>query len=106
MSAGNADAVIALYADDATVEDPLGSPVKNGKKDIEGFIRGAVKAGVKYEIVVPVRASNTNVAAMSIKAYAGAMTANVTEVFTFNADGKISSMKGIWGSEDRTMAGK
>ena len=30
-------ALLALYSDDATVEDPYGTPPKNGKTQIESF---------------------------------------------------------------------
>jgi len=37
MNAGDVDAVRALYADDATVEDPLGSPKRVGLATIREF---------------------------------------------------------------------
>ena len=40
-AAGIAD----LYTDDATVEDPVGSPVKSGKKAIAEFDQMAVQTG-------------------------------------------------------------
>jgi len=63
-------------------------------------VAAAVEHGVKYQFTGPIRGSNTNVAAMPIQAHAGPVILDVIEVFTFNPDGRIAGMKGIWGTED------
>ncbi|MGH8457655.1 MAG: nuclear transport factor 2 family protein, partial [Stenotrophobium sp.] len=46
----DADGIAALYADDATVEDPVGSPLKVGKAAITDFYRMAIKTGAKLAL--------------------------------------------------------
>ena len=104
FNAGNADAVIALYADDATIEDPIGSPLKTGRAGVEAFVRGVITRGVKYELISPIGSSNIDVAEMAIRAHSGATLLNVIELYTFDGAGKITSMKAYWGSEDREKA--
>ena len=51
------EGIAALYADDATVEDPVGSPLKNGKAAIAAFYKMAVATGAKLSLAAPIRAS-------------------------------------------------
>jgi steroid delta-isomerase len=101
INGGNADAAIALYAADATLEDPLGSQVQQGRAAVEAFVHGVVARGTKYELAAPIRGTNTNAAAMAFKAHVGNVTVHIIEVFTFNPVGQITSMKAYYGSEDR-----
>ncbi len=101
VNVGDAAAAIALFADDATIEDPLGSAVQQGKPAIEAFVRGLVSRRTNFELVTPIRGSNTNAAAIAVKARVGTAVVNIIETYTFNPDGRISSMRAYWGSEDR-----
>ena len=42
LNAGDLDAIVALYADEATVEDPVGSAPKCGREAIRAFYAGSV----------------------------------------------------------------
>src|SRR3546814_14044166 len=57
--------VAALYADDATVEDPVGSPLKTGKAEITKFYEFSMKTGAKLKLAAPIRGSHGNSAAMA-----------------------------------------
>ena len=59
------EAIAALYADDATVEDPVGSPLKKGKAEVAAFYKMAVATGAKLKLAAPIRASHGNSAAMA-----------------------------------------
>ena len=41
------DGIVNLYAEDATVEDPVGSPVTSGRKAIAEFYTYAIKSGAR-----------------------------------------------------------
>ena len=45
FNSGSAEAVAALYADSATVEDPVGSPLKQGKPAILAFYKSSIATG-------------------------------------------------------------
>ena len=102
------DAAIAdLYADDATVEDPVGTELKVGKAAIAAFYKMSVATGAKLKLVAPIRASLGNSAAMAfvgeLNMPQGRAVIRVIDVMTFNEAGKFSSMRAFWGKEDMVM---
>lgn len=96
--------IVGLYADDATVEDPVGSPPKKGKAEISAFYEYALKTGAKLSLAAPIRASHGNSAAMAfdvkLQMPQGKALIRVIDVMTFNEAGKFSSMRAYWGPSD------
>ncbi|ADT98149.1 nuclear transport factor 2 family protein [Mycolicibacterium gilvum] len=100
---GNADEVAALYAEDATLEDPVGGgEVHIGRQAIAGFYNNISGAEVKTELL-SFRAGGTEAAFLFAITVGGAMRIEPIEVMTFNADGQITSMKAYWGPQDITQ---
>lgn len=91
INARDLNAILALYADDAVVEDPVGSPPKRGK-EIEAFYANVVKGTPNLEIVT-VNPSNGDSSAMHFQVKAGPVTIDVIDLMSFNAAGKITSMR-------------
>lgn len=100
FNSGSADAVAALYAEDATVEDPVGSPVKRGKGEIKAFYTHSIASGAKLSLDAPIRGSHGNSAAMAFSARIGPLTVRVIDVMTFDEAGKFTSMKAYFGPGD------
>ena len=102
------DALVGLYAEDATVEDPVGSPPKVGRAEIEAFYAGALQTGAKLTLSAPIRASHGNSAAMAFEValnYEGHdIVISAIDVMTFNDEGKYTSMKAYWGPADMRPA--
>ncbi|MGH8453737.1 MAG: steroid Delta-isomerase, partial [Nevskiales bacterium] len=100
----DATGITNLYADDATVEDPVGSPLKSGKKAITEFYQMAVQTGARLRLAAPIRGSHGNSAAMAfdveLNMPAGRMVIQVIDVMTFNDEGKFTSMRAFWGPGD------
>lgn len=106
-------AIAALYAEDATVEDPVGKPVKRGMAEIAAFYKFAVSTGAKLSLAAPIRGSHGNAAAMAfdvqlnvppeVAARGGKGVIRVIDVMTFNDEGKFTSMKAYWGPGDMEM---
>jgi len=98
------EGVVGLYADDATVEDPVGTPVKAGKAAIRDFYTFAMTTGARLSLAAPIRASHGNSAAMAFDVkldYQGSrMIIRVIDVMSFDANGKFASMKAYWGPSD------
>lgn len=98
------EGVVGLYADDATVEDPVGTPVKSGKAAIRDFYKFAMTTGARLSLVAPIRGSHGNSAAMPFDVtlnYQGSrMVIRVIDVMTFDAAGKFTSMRAYWGPGD------
>ena len=89
----------ALYADDATVEDPVGTDVHVGIDAIVAFYEGALKAGAKLELSGTPRCAG-NAVAFPFSVKAPGMGVEVIDVFEFNQAGKISAMRAYWGAEN------
>lgn len=104
---GDPDSVIALYADDATVEDPVGGPLRSGKPAIADFYRMAMKTGARLTLAAPIRASHGNSAAMAfdvnLNVPEGAAVIRVIDVMTFNEQGQFKSMQAYWGRSDMEL---
>jgi steroid delta-isomerase len=100
-------AVVALYAEDATVEDPVGTPLKKGKKEIHAFYEMAMKSGAKLSLAAPIRGSHGNSAAMAfdvnLNMPQGRAVIRVIDVMTFNEAGQFTSMKAYWSRGDMEM---
>lgn len=103
---GQVDDVVSLYATDATVEDPVGSDIHIGHTAIRGFY-GSLPPKADTEIVT-LRALGHEVAflwtlAIDFGDDAGGMRLEIISVMTFDAEGKIASMKAYWGPENVTQ---
>ena len=97
---GTADEIAALYADDATVEDPVGGgEVHIGRQAIAGFYRNTESIPRETEMLA-LRVCGHEAAfmfAITVGAGEGArMRIEPIDVMLFNADGKIASMKAYW----------
>lgn len=109
INAGDTDAVVALYADHATIEDPVGAPPIQGREAIADFYGKVVPWGLKLKLVAPVRGSHGNAAAMAFEVDApapggGRSIVRVIDVMTFNAEGKFTSMRAYWAADDMSVA--
>lgn len=95
FAASDADAVVELFAQDATVEDPVGSEAHVGLEAIRTFYTHAVKIVTHMELDGSVRSAN-NTAAFALHihlAMTPPMQVSVIELFHFNEAGKIVSMQ-------------
>ena len=106
FNADDPDAIMALFADGAVIEDPVGSPLKS-RAEFEAFIRQGVKFGARLKLAAPIRGSHGNHAAMvfivTFVQDGVRYTTNSTDVMTFDAAGKIVRMDGFWGPGDVTV---
>ena len=106
FNAGDADAILALFAEDAVIEDPVGAPVKS-RAEFEAFIRQGVKFGARLAQAAPIRGSHGNHAAMAfIVTFVQdgvRYTTNSTDEMVFDEAGKITRMDGFWGPSDVTV---
>ncbi|MGE0215075.1 nuclear transport factor 2 family protein [Mycolicibacterium sp.] len=100
---GDAGAVAALYAEDATVEDPVGGgEVHIGRQAIAGFYKMLEGAEVSTELVTFRPGGNEAAFVFSITV-GGAIRVEPIEVMTFDSDGQITSMKAYWGPDNLTQ---
>lgn len=104
INAQDTRGVVALYAEDAALEDPVGTPPIVGHAAIAAFYAKVVPLGLKLRLVAPIRGSRGNAAAMAFEVDAPAANGRniirVIDVMTFDGEGKISSMRAYWAPDD------
>jgi steroid delta-isomerase len=98
MCKSDIDGIMALYADDATAEDPVGGQVQKGAEALRNFYTLTAPA-LQVELNGPVCVSGNQCAFLLLaeltmgddKKYLDA-----TDIFVFDDDGKITSMRAFW----------
>jgi steroid delta-isomerase len=105
VSAGDVEGIVALYAKQATVEDPIGSPVHTGHEQIRAFYT-ASKGATTLSLEGRVRTvGNEGAGAMRARPVAAPeMEIETLDVMTFDAAGQITSMRAYW-SPDTIVRG-
>ena len=100
---GTADEIADLFADDATVEDPVGGgEVHIGKSAIHGFFKNVEGARRTTELKA-LRVAGHEAAFMfviTVDAGGHKVAIEPIDVMNFNADGKITTMKAYWSFAD------
>jgi steroid Delta-isomerase len=103
---GRVDEIVELYAEDGTVEDPVGGEVHIGREAIRGFYSQVPDTHKSIE-VMSLRTLGNEAAffwALTIDLGEGKIRIEIISTMTFNADGRIASMKAYWGPENVTSA--
>jgi steroid delta-isomerase len=99
VSAGKAQEIAALYAQDATLEDPIGAPLQRGREVIHKFYAASAGA-VKLTLSGPVRVCGREAAAPMLATLGGAAGPrayiDIIDVMTFDERGLITSMRAFW----------
>jgi len=102
VAKGSADDLVELFADDATVEDPVGGEVHIGRQAIHGFYSAVHNVERECELVTLRVAGNE--AAFHFKLIVSAgdtrMVIEPIDVMVFDGDGKIAAMKAYWSPEN------
>jgi steroid delta-isomerase len=104
VSTGQPDEIAALYADDATVEDPVGGEVHIGRQAIRGFYGTLENVKAQTEVLT-LRALGNEAAfhwTLTIDFGGSGTRIDIISVMTFDDDGNIASMKAYWGQDNVT----
>lgn len=105
VGGGSADELAALYAEDATLEDPVGGEVHIGRQAIRNFYAAIENLDRKPELVT-LRVSGHEAAfqfALTITNGGHRMRIEPIDVMVFDGDGKIAGMKAYWSAENITQ---
>ena len=97
---GDVDALAGLYAETASVEDPVGTAPILGRAAIADFYRAAVARGIRLELSGAPRAAGDSVAfPFHVQRQRGGQgeVIEVIDVFRFDAEGRIIEMRAYWG---------
>ena len=106
VAAGTAAEVVALYADGATVEDPVGSEVRTTRESILEFY-GNLEGMEQQGRLLTARIAGSEAAFhFELASMVGDQTYTLApiDVMTFDDDAKITSMKAYWSGEDMVVS--
>ena len=108
VAKGSADDLVELFADDATVEDPVGGEVHIGRQAIHGFysaLDSIENVERECELVTLRVAGNEAAFHFRLTVIAGdnRMLIEPIDVMVFGADGKVTAMKAYWSADNVTQ---
>jgi steroid Delta-isomerase len=106
VAKGSADDLVELYADDATVEDPVGGEVHIGRQAIRGFYSAVIGNGERECELVSLRVAGNEAAfqfRLTMKATDGRLVIEPIVVMSFDDDCRVAAMKGYWSVDDVTQ---
>ncbi|MGC5246265.1 nuclear transport factor 2 family protein [Gordonia sp. DT219] len=103
LTNGTAEQIADLYASDATVEDPIGTDVRNTREQLVEFYSVITNmdertATLKWKKV----AGDTAVFEFTLVTGTSGMRFEITpvDVMVFDEAGKVSSMRAVWQASD------
>jgi len=94
-NARDADAILALYAPGATMEDPVGSPPACDPEAIRGLYELGFDMGIEMELDGRIRTAPGHVA-VPLRARSASGTLYVIDIFELDEQGRIVRMRAIW----------
>jgi steroid delta-isomerase len=100
---GDLDAVVSLFSSDATVEDPVGSEIKQGEDELRAFYQIACDSVTAAERIGPPRIAGSDIAfafTITVGAAPNAMCIDIIDVFSCDAAGKVCGMRAYWGPDN------
>jgi steroid Delta-isomerase len=105
VAKGSADDLVELYADDATVEDPVGGEIHIGHQAIHGFYSAVNDVQRECELVSLRVAGNEAAFQFRLTVTAGEhrMVIEPIDVMVFDDRGKVTAMKAYWSASDVTQ---
>lgn len=92
-----------IFDINATIEDPAGSEPRTGMETIKGFYQYAFSKNVKAELTGSVRCVGKTAVFpffITMDTDDSTMKLEPIDMFEFNDEGKIQSMKAYWGKEN------
>jgi len=103
ISSHDIEALCSLFAADAIQEDPVGNEPRIGIDAIREFFQAGSSHIIKAELMGSARCAGNALAfplAVIFGAEGSEMKLEAIDVFEFNEDGKIQSMKAYWGADN------
>ena len=97
------DIIREIYAEDAIVEDPIGSDKHVGIDAVCAFYEGALSSGAKLVLTGTPRCAG-NAVAFPFQVQMPGMVIEIIDVFEFDEAGKVNNMKAYWGPDSMVSA--
>ncbi len=102
VASGSADQIVALYAEDAVVEDPVGSEPRLGHAAIRDFYSTLDGLDQRTRLLAVRIAGGEAAVHFEVVTLADGATYTLApvDVMAFDDDGRITSMRAYWADED------
>ena len=102
VGSGTAEEITALYADGATLEDPVGAEPLVGLDAVLAFYKVIEPIQRSTELLFFKAAGDTAVFQFRIVTTFGDTSIEIepADIMRFDADGKITSMRAVWAEEE------
>jgi steroid delta-isomerase len=98
VTKGDVDGIMELYAENATIEDPIGSELRVGQDAVREFYKASAGT-ITMKVTGPVRVAGSEAATplVVLMGPEGEQRAlDIISVMKFNDDGQITSMRAWW----------
>ncbi|RHW24989.1 steroid delta-isomerase [Nocardioides immobilis] len=104
---GTADDILALYAEGATVEDPVGTEVRTTRESIREFYAAIEPLEQESRLVSARVAGNEAAFQFELITRVGEQTYTLApiDVMTFDDAAKITTMRAFWSNADMDISG-
>lgn len=104
INTGDAAGIVALFAPSAAIEDPVGTPVKQGEA-IQAWFADTVAFATRITPVAPIRGSHGNEAALVFDVEftppnGQRLKIRSVDICRFDDQGLITSLRAFWGPDD------
>lgn len=105
VGSGTADEIVALYAEGAVVEDPVGSEPRVGHAAIRELYTTLEGLDQRTRLLAVRIAGGEAAFHFEVATLADGVTYTLApvDVMVFDDDGRITSMRAYWGEEDMTI---
>lgn len=104
LNTGDVEAIVALYAEDATVEDPVGSTPQRGLAQIRAFYTASLQLKLAVELDGEIRTAGREAAFafhVSFEFQGQCTTISPIDTFLFDEAGRIVQMRAYFGAGNR-----
>ena len=98
VTKGDVGAITELYADDASIEDPIGSELHRGRDAVRAFYQASAGT-IVMKRTGPVRVAGSEAATplvVLIGPEGQQQALDIVSVIAFDAAGRITSMRAFW----------
>lgn len=106
VATGPTDDIVALYAANATVEDPIGTPVREGHdaiRELYAALEGVTERSTELH-TVRIAGKHAAIAFTLVTTFGNQrMTLSPIDIMEFDDEGKIVKMRAYWGPDDLVM---
>lgn len=95
LNKGDLDEALSLFSDDASLEDPYGTPALEGKENFAAVFERVLGQGLKIEDIAPFHCAGDTVA-MTYKIVLPSIQFKTISLMRLNDEGKIVNFRAYW----------